>query len=821
MPIVAAALVGLLGGIGAWVIAHPVETRPVVAPAVRSVSYAPPQAGELDSHRATLNRYCVTCHNERLGTAGLAFDRLDAQNLPQAPEAWEKVVQKLRSGSMPPVGAPRPDAATYKTLVSWIEGELDHLAAIHPNPGRPAVHRLNRAEYANAIRDLLALEVDGSLLLPPDDSSYGFDNVADVLTFSPGLVERYLSAAQQISRRAINDLTSLPAIENNNIPKTVWQDERMSEDLPFGSRGGMVVAHEFPLDAEYSIRVRLRRSILEAIQGLPQANQIEVRLDGQRIKDFMVGGPRIVDERALAEEKRQLSSGGGGATEYQRSADRDLEFRFSAKAGVHQVGVAFVKQPSPLPEGFTARLPIGGFTRSISAETEAAIESVQIGGPYHPSGLGDTASRRRIFVCRPVSDSDHEACARKILGTLARRAYRRPVNDEDVETLFAFYRAAKLEEGFDAGIRTAIERLLVSPHFLLRVEHDPVHATPGTVYQVSDIELASRVSFFLWSSIPDDTLLDLAVAGKLRAPGVLDAQVRRMLRDRRSSALVTNFVSQWLHLRNMPLVTPDSDEFPDFNESLREDLRRETELFFDHLIHEDRSLLDVVRANYTFLNERLARHYHVPNVYGNHFRRVTFDDDSPRGGLLGQGAILTVSSYPTRTAPTIRGKWVLENLLGAPPPPPPPNVPPLPDEGSGGAAETVRERLERHRKNPVCAGCHARMDPLGLALENFDAVGQWRATDHGRPINASGSLPDGSTFEGPAELRKTLLKRENEIATTFTEKLLTYALGRGLQFYDMPAVRQITRVAATDDDRVLTIVLGIVKSAPFQLRRVP
>jgi mono/diheme cytochrome c family protein len=775
----------------------------------------PPQAAAAppaSQPRALLDRYCVGCHNQRLQTAGLALDTVDVGNVGAAAPVWEKVVQKLRSGAMPPPGRPRPDTSSHNALASFLETELDRTAAARPNPGRPPIHRLNRTEYANVIRDLLALEIDGRSLLPADDAGYGFDNNADVLTISPGLLNRYMSAARKISRLAIGDPSIRPIGETYQVSSALTQDDRMSEDLPFGSRGGIAIRHYFPLDGEYRLKLRLQRVPASgAIRGLTaETQQLDVRLDGERVVVFTVGGPSKARPMARPTSPDD--------TEYKvDDADAGLEVHFPAKAGTRTIGVSFLKGQSATEGMGPTSLPVWTFGSGRVIE-KMGLDSVHIEGPHNTVGPGETPSRAQILVCRPTGSRDEESCAKTILATLARRAYRRPVTDKDVQTLLGFYKAARATGGFEAGIQGALESILIDPEFLFRIERDPAPGTQPAVYRLSDLELASRLSFFLWSSIPDDELLDVAARGKLKDPAVLEQQVRRMLADSRSSALVSNFAAQWLHLRNLRAVTPDVNAFPEFDDNLRYAFQRETELFVESQLREDRSVSDLLTANYTFVNERLARHYGIDNVYGNRFRRVTFDDDK-RGGLLGHGSILTVTSYATRTSPVVRGKWLLENILGAPPPPPPPDVPGLPDTGDGGKRMSVRERMERHRANPVCASCHARMDPLGFALENYDGIGKWRDTGESNVrIDASGTLPDGSKFQGPAELRTLLRSRRDEFVGTVTTKLLTYALGRGVEYYDLPTVRQIMREAASSDYHWSSIVLGIVKSMPFQVR---
>jgi hypothetical protein len=731
---------------------------------------------------------------------------MDVGNVSADAAVWEKVVRKLRTGAMPPAGMPRPDPATYDSFAAYLETELDRLAAANPNPGRPAVHRLNRAEYSNAIRDLLAVDMDAGSLIPADDSGHGFDNIGDVLTVSPSLLDRYLSAARKIARLAIGDPDTRPTVETYTIPRSLKQDGRMSEDLPFGSRGGVAVRHYFPLDGEYTIKVRLQRDEEGDILGsLGELHRVDVRLDEARIKLFQIG-------RESTDESKDP-----GVEAYNRTADSGLEVRVPVKAGSRRVGVAFVKDT----------LQAEGLRQFVRLDDRMPnVGNVIISGPYNASGPGETASRSKILVCHPTGSRNEESCAKKILSTLARRAYRRPVTDGELQELLNLYMDGGTQGGFEAGIEMALQGILVSPDFLFRVERDPTRVQPGAAYRISDLELASRLSFFLWSSIPDDQLLDLAERGKLKEPAVLESQVRRMLADSRAKALVSNFAGQWLYLRNLRTARPDPKEFPEFDENVRQALQQETDLFLETMmLREDRSVVDLLDADDTFLNERLARFYQIPNIHGTQFRRVKLTDEN-RKGLLGKGSVLLVTSYPTRTAPTLRGKWVLENILGTPPPPPPPNVPSLKDDKDVKAL-TMRQRMEQHRANPACATCHTRMDPLGFALENFDAIGRFRTTMGAAktPIDVSGVLPDGTKFEGPAELRKILLSHPEQFVTTATEKLLIYALGRGLEYSDLPAIRKITREAAlrTGDSagrpyRWSAIILGIVRSTPFQMR---
>jgi hypothetical protein len=769
--------------------------------------------------RALLDQYCVTCHNQRLRTASLTLDTVAVDDVGGAAQLWEKVLLKIRTGAMPPPSMPRPDKTALDAFASRLETALDRAAAAMPNPGRVAVHRLNQTEYVNAVRDLLGLEVgDRSLVLADDSDEQGFDNIAGVLSLSPALLERYLSAARTISRLAVGDPSIAPAFAMYDVPKSLVQDDWISEDLPFGSRGGVAIHHRFPLDAEYVVRIRLRRQLYDYILGLGRPHQLEVRLDGKLIKTFTVGG-EAKGKPAPASFVGQIP-GDPEWEQYMHSADAGLEVRFPAQAGPRVVAVSFKKDTAE-PEGVPQ--PSGGRAVAINEwyGGNPSVDSVAIGGPYNVAGPGDTPSRRKIFECVPNGASADQPCARKILSTLARRAYRRPVTEEDLQTLLEFYNAGRRRGGFEAGIQSALERILASPDFIFRLESAPTNLAPASVYRLGDVELASRLSFFLWSSLPDDQLLDLAARGKLREPAILQQQVARMLADARSKELAENFVSRWLNVFKLRGATPDPDIFLDFDENLRQAFQRETTLFVESQLRADRSVADLLSANYTFVNERLARHYEIPNVYGERFRRVDFtptdSNSARRGGLLGQGSILTITSYGNRTSPVLRGKWLLEMILGTPPPPPPPDVPPLKEKGENDHPMSVRERLEQHRQNPACAVCHVRMDPLGFALENFDAIGKWRTAEDGVPVDASAVLPDGTKFEGVAGLRNLLLSHREQFVNTFTQKLLTYALGREVEYYDMPAVRKITRDAAAGDYRWSDIILGIVKSVPFQM----
>ena len=768
------------------------------------------------SANALVGKYCIGCHNDKLRKAGLTLEKLDSSNPFANAEVWEKVVRKLRAGEMPPIGLPRPDQATLHSFVSSVEDALDRAAP--PNPGRVALHRLNRAEYGNVIRDLLDVEIDPEALLPSDDADQnGFENIAGILSVSPRLLEGYMAAAARVSRLAVGDL-SLPAVfDTYNIPKTVAQDDRMSEDLPFASRGGIAIRYRFPVDGEYVVKIRLRKQLYDYIVGLGHPQALEVRVDGRRIKTFTVGG----EDHGMPAPATFAGAITGDKEweEYLHSADIGLETRFPAKAGAGVVGISFAGEAWE-PEGVLApRNSTFGISSDEQLEGNAAIETVSVGGPFQPAGLGDTSSRRTIFVCYPAKGTVAEACARKIISNLARRAYRRPVTTADLDGLMKVYRVGQEHEGFEGGVRSALQAILCDPEFLFRTEEVPKNAAPGSRYRLTDLEIASRLSFFLWSSSPDDELLSLAARGKLKDPIVLESQVRRMFKDPRSQALVRNFAAQWLGLRKIRGVTPDPGRYPEFDDSLRQDFETETQLFLESQILGDHSLKELLSADYSIINDRLAQHYGLPNVYGNHFRKVDFGASGNRGGLLGQASVLTLTSYADRTSPVLRGKWLLDNILGSPPPPPPPDVPLLSETGAEGKAASVRERLERHRKNPACAACHVKMDPLGFVLENYDAIGKWRATSDGITIDASAALPDGTKMDGPAGLRKALVSHSDEFVRTVTEKLLTYALGRELQSYDAPIVRKILRDAASDY-RWSTIVLGIARSAPFEMSSV-
>jgi len=757
------------------------------------------------SQRAFMDTYCVTCHNDRFRTGELSLEKVELQNVVEGAETWEKVIRKLRTGAMPPQGAPRrPDPAAADNFVSFLEASIDRAAMAKPNPGRATVHRLNRTEYGNAIRDLLALDIDPTPLLPADDESYGFDNIADVLKTSPSLLQRYMSASWNISRLAIGN-PSITADTSTYRAKPDLSQDGHIEGLPLGTRGGMIVRHNFQLDGEYDIKVRLWRATAEIIKGLEEPHQLEISVAGVRAKLLTFGGPA---DRDLSYENPGKSA---------EDVDRRLTVRVPVKAGPRTVVATFLNEGDAQNDNV-----LQPFLRTnldpLGYRGLPAVDRVSVTGPFKPTGAGDTPSRRQILVCRPASSADELTCAKKIIGTLARRAYRRPVTDDDLQSLIEFYQRGRNEGGnFESGIEAAVQLILASPDFLFRFEPDPDSLAADAVYRIGDLQLASRLSFFLWSSIPDEELLNLASQGRLKEPAVLERQVRRMLADPRSKALVDNFAGQWLYLRNLKTINPDFETFPDFDDNLRQAMKRETELFIDSIMREDKSVMDLLSANYTFLNERLARHYGIPGIYGTDFRRVTLKEDARRG-LLGQASILTVTSYPTRTSPVQRGKWILTNVLGIPPNPPPPNIPALKERSDTGKPTTLRERMEEHRTNPTCAGCHRMMDPIGFSLENFDALGQWRTTDEGVKIDPSGTVFNGAKVDGPASLRQMLTSRPEVFVGVLIEKMLTYGLGRGVQYYDMPAVRSVVRDAGRNDFRFSSIVLGIVKSAPFQMK---
>ncbi len=747
---------------------------------------------------ALVKQYCVSCHDGEEAKGGFDLAAVVKEDVGLHPQAWEKVVRRLRGRQMPPAGKKRPDEDTYASVVTQLETALDRAAAAKPNPGRTeTIRRLTRTEYQNSVRDLLGIHIDAAALLPADESSHGFDNVT-VGGLSPTLLDRYITASQKISRLAVGSTRRSPGGETIRIRADITQEDR-ADGMPVGTRGGTLVRYTFPQDGEYDIQIRLARDRNEHVEGLREPHELEVLLDRERVKSLTVKPPA---------DGKDYSS-----------VDAHLKVRVTAKAGPHELGVTFPKQSSSLLE--TTRQPYNArFNLHRHPRLSPAVYQVSITGPFGAKGPGDTPSRRGIFVTRPKTADEEEACAKQILSPIMRLAYRRPIVDADLKRVLPLYREARRDGDFDAGIEAAVSAILVGREFLFRVEQVPAGTAPQTAYRVGDIELATRLSFFLWSSIPDDKLLDAAERGELRKPEVLREQTRRMLADPRSQSLVTNFASQWLHLRNLDSITPDGRLFPDFDDNLRQAMRRETELLFEEMVRDNRSVLDLLKPDHTFLNERLAKHYGIPHVYGPRFRRVAIEPGSQRGGLLRHGSVLTVTSYATRTSPVIRGKWVLENLLGTPPPPAPPNIPAL-DDNTVSAALPVRERLAEHRANAACASCHNAMDPVGFSLENFDAVGRWRTTEEGRPVDASGGLPDGSKFDGAAGLEAALLKRPEIFVGTLTEKLFTFALGRGIETYDGPAVRKVVSSAKAADYRFSALIEAIVTSTPFQMRNSP
>jgi mono/diheme cytochrome c family protein len=759
--------------------------------------------------RAVFDKYCVGCHNQRVKTAGLALDALDPAQVGEHAEAWEKVVRKLRTGAMPPPGRPRPDKALTASVAASLEAGLDRAAAEHPNPGRPTLHRLNRVEYRNAIRDLLALEIDPAALLPGDNAAYGFDNNADALSLSPALTERYLEAAARISQMALGHVRGSAAPEAVFVPTDRNQGIRLSDDQPWGSRGGSTFQYYFPVDGDYQFELQLKESGADGgIIGITaEPQQLDVSLDRARVWTSMVGGPDLANVRG--QERTQ-------------KIHEALKFRLPVKAGSHLVQVYFVQKTTAFVEDlFDPYLRRDPYR---ATNGEPGVSSVTIVPPSRSNAadakaVNDSPSRRRVFVCRPASPTEEASCARTIVASLARRAYRRPVTDTDLQVPLARYREGASRGGFESGLELALRSILVSPRFLFRFESQPATVAPNTAYRVDDLELASRVSFFLWSSVPDDDLLNAAEKKTLQQPGVLERQVKRMLEDPRSAALVSDFAGQWLHIRNVAGFRPSPEVLFHFDDNLRQAFERETELFVESIIREDRSVLDLLDADYTFLNERLARHYGIQGVFGERFRRVSLPPDSVRRGLLGQGSILTDTSRANRTSPVIRGKWILENIFGAPPPSPPANVPDLKEERDPSKILPMREQMAQHRANPGCASCHTQMDELGFALENFDAIGEWRELDAaGARIDASAKLPDGTSFKGPVELRTVLRSHSDDFLTSLTEKLLTYALGRGLEPADAPAVRRIKREAAAANYSFSALIQGIVASTPFQMR---
>jgi mono/diheme cytochrome c family protein len=818
-PSMSVRLVGLLG-VSIW-IGSVMSSGPHAAGAQTASRAAAPSTQPTSTTAAVVTRYCAGCHNERARTGGLTLTTLDFANVPADAEVWEKVIRKVRTGMMPPVGVPHPDAATRAAFVTSLSTALDRAAAAKPNPGRPALYRMNRSEYANAIRDLLDLEVDAPTLLPPDDAAYGFDNIADVLSVSSTLMEQYVSAAGRVSALAVGSTDVAPGSEVFRIRQDASQDRHI-EGLPFGTVGGLLARPVIQVEGDYTLSSKFFRTNLGVMRGLEYEHWLEYAVDGQRVHLFRVGGTE--DWAANLENNTLIGD----------QIEERSRVNVRLTPGPHDITVAWIDRGAAA-DPYRVRPPIRSSHDTRDPLGIPHLLTFTVAGPYPVSGnastaslegsaSGDTPSRRRIFVCRPeprATREAEEACAARIVSALVRRAYRGQATDADTQRLLTFYREARQEGTFDTGIEAALQRMLASPKFIFRVERDPQQTSVGDTFAISDLELASRLAFFLWSSIPDDLLLQAATQGRLRVPAELERQVRRMLADPKAERLTTNFAGQWLHLRNLRTQQPNSMEFPDFDDNLRDALEREAWLFFDSIRREDRNVLDLMTADYTFVNERLARHYGIPDVYGSRWRRVTLADEARRG-LLGKAAILTVTSNADRTSPVKRGKWVLDNILNAPPPPPPPDVPPFNEDATrGGKVLSVRERLEEHRTNPVCANCHRMFDPIGLALENFDATGAWRSREggtRGNPIDATGELSDGTKVDGVVSLRRALVREPDMFVGTVVEKLMTYALGRGLTAHDMPTVRGIVRQAASREYRFSAVVLGIVKSAPFTMR---
>jgi hypothetical protein len=781
-------------------------------------------AQQVSPHRAVLDKYCVSCHNETLKTAGLLLDQANVDDVSQNPQIWERVIMKLTLRAMPPVGMPlRPSEDEYSSLLAYLQSGLDKLADTNPEPGRVTVHRLNRAEYANAIRDLLNMQVDTATMLPPDNIGQGFDNIAEVLAVSPLLMEQYMFAAGRISRLAVGPAEMQPASETYNIPDSFRQDAYMGEDLPFGSRGGVVIQHHFPMDGEYTVSIRMHRSMEGYIRGIRNEHKLDVRLNDKRLGMLSIGGKVLARSGPLFNESQNPQyAGDPEQTGYEFTADDALVLKFPSNAGTHTLGVTFVDE-SVKPTGIlTPRLLLPDIGHYKGGDP--AVASVIITGPYQVKGPGDTPSRNKIFTCRPeatATDAEKQVCAHDILAALARQAYRRPVTDEDMTDLMALYNTGASEKGFESGIELALQSILAGPEFLFRVAQDPVGIAAGTVYPISDIELASRISFFLWSTLPDDELLGLAEQGKLREPGVLEAQIGRMMADSRSAAMIDNFGEQWLVLRNVDIAAPHPNIFPEFDNELREAFKQETRLWFESLLREDHSILELLTSDYTYVNERLARHYGIPDIYGSRFRRINLDGMEERKGLLGKGSLLLATSYNNRTSPVLRGKWVLENLLDMPPPPPPDDVPALEVESGDGKALTLKQAMEAHRANPVCSACHKLMDPIGFSLENFDAVGSYRTRylEADSDVDSSGILFDGTPFTNTAGFRAAFQKHSDRVVHTVAEKMFIYALGRGIEYYDQPIIRDIVKKISADNYTWSSLIIAIAESRPFQYRK--
>jgi len=773
-----------------------------------------PAAAAISPQRALVNQYCVSCHNDKLKTGGVVLDKADVDHVGIDPVLWEKVVFKLRAQSMPPVKAPRPDQATYDGFRIWLENELDKSGAANPNPGTTvSYHRLNRAQYQNAIRDLLDVHIDATTFLPEDEKIFGFDNMGGAIKMSTDLLDTYLKAAQRISDAALG-LSNRPRQETYELQWDVNQDDRTLGLAP-GSRGGFEAKHYFPVDGEYWVTVRLVRLGTAGIAGLNDEHQIDVLVDGESVDLITIGKKGMVTAAGG-------TGGGSGAVDPDiGGAKAEYQLRLPIKAGQHTLLATFAGKPSLELDGIRV---IEDRPAYEAGRTHGLpyISSISVYGPHNISGAENSPSRKRIFVCTPRGVAQETACARQIISTIARRAYKGRLEDADIQTLMSFYTSGRKDASFDHGVQAALERLLVSPKFLYRIEAPPASQTASGNYRVSDLELASRLSFFLWNSIPDDQLLDAASRGRLKDPAILEQQVRRMLGDSRAESLTTNFADQWLQLEQLGNSIPDPILFPEGDKTLRDSLRKETEMLFDSIRSENRSILDLLTAKYAFVNEPVAKLYGIRGVYGPRMRRVDLPADSPRVGLLGNGGILMMTSHSNVTSPVLRGKWILDNILGSSPPPPPPVVPDLKETGVNGKLLSMRERMEQHRSNPACYSCHATIEPYGLALENFDAVGRWRTiNENGEPVDASTQLINGKKFEGITGLRDIILAEKEQFVQTATHRLLTYALGRGLDYYDMPTVRKIVKESAPSNYNFSTLVLNVVKSMPFQMRRAP
>ncbi|MGK0296482.1 MAG: cytochrome c5 [Gammaproteobacteria bacterium] len=787
------------------------------------VNVSQAQQSRSNSNQDLINRYCVSCHNKTLKTANLLLDKAKIDEISQAPALWERVNLKLTLRAMPPVGMPlRPSESEYQQLIGHLQSELDGLADRNSNPGSVTVHRLNRSEYSNAIKDLLAIDIDAQALLPPDNIGQGFDNIAEVLAVSPLLMEQYMFAASKISKLAIGPDEMLPVSESYSIDNDYRQNERMNEDLPLGSRGGMAFNHYFPMDGEYTVNVKLHRSQEGYIRGIRKAHQVDFRLDHERINVIKVGGEIHGRSGPLFNESQNPQYAGDPVqTGYEFTADEVLKVTFPAKAGSHLVSASFINEttkPTGMKKPEMTLLDIGSYKGG-----DATVASVTITGPRNATGPGLTASRQKIFICSPESQDEQDTCAQEILSTLARSAYRRPVTNEDMNELMALFQTGRMSNGFKTGVGLAIQGILSGPEFLFRVEQDPGGVVPGSIYPISDMELASRLSFFLWSSIPDDELISVADQGRLRDPKILNNQVKRMMSDPRSEDFIKNFGEQWLGLRNMDIFNPHPEVFPEFDDELREAMRTETELWFREMIREDRSIDELLTADFTYLNERLAKHYGISGVSGSRFRRVSLSGYDERIGLLGKGSLLAATSYNNRTSPVLRGKWVLENLLSMPPPPPPDDAfqPVLEVENENGTALTMKQAMEKHRANPVCATCHKLMDPIGFALENYNAIGSYRTRyeEANADVESAGILFDGMAFSNTSQFRDRLLVHSDRIAHTVTEKMLTYALGRGIEYYDQPEIRDIVRKISAKNTAWTALIQGIIESTPFQYRK--